>query len=71
MKQNTTPQIYFSQLLTMTTPFNVCMEICAVDLNIKMMKIFNKGNLTPKSLKMYVKKVRILNCGTMNDGASL
>jgi hypothetical protein len=71
MKQNATPQIYFSQLLTVTNPFKVCMEICAVDLNIKMMKIFNKGNLTPKSLRMNVERVKILNCGTLNDGASL
>ena len=54
-KKHQIPQIYFSQLLTVTTPFNVCMEICAADLNTKMMKIFNKGNLTPKSLEMNVK----------------
>jgi hypothetical protein len=70
-QKNTTPQIYFSKLLTVTTPFNVCMEICAADLNIKMTKTFNKGNLSPKSLKIDVKRVRILKCGTLNDGAPL
>ena len=71
MKQNRTPQIYFLQLLTVITPFNICMEICAADLNIKMTKIFSKGNLTPKSLKMNVERLRILKCGTLNDGDSL
>jgi hypothetical protein len=47
------------------------MEICAADLNIKMTKIFSKGNLTPKSLKMNVERLRILKCGTLNDGDSL
>jgi len=71
MEQNKISQLYFSQLLTVTTPFNVCMEICAVDLTVELTKIFNEGYLTQKSLKTNVKRVRILNCGTLNDGASL
>jgi hypothetical protein len=47
------------------------MEICAVDLNMQLMKNFYKGNLTSKSPKLNAKRVRILNCGTLNDGASL
>jgi len=64
MEQNKNSQIYFSKLLTATTPFNVCMEICAADLNMELMKIFNSGYLTQKSLKINVRRVRILYCGT-------
>ena len=71
MEQNKTYQIYFSQLLTVTTPFNVCMEICAMDLTTELTKIFNKVYLTQKSLKMNVKRMIIFKCGTLNDGASL